>query len=81
MSDTDRLNVIRQVYLVLFREAESFHNRAGGNLAYLLRGIATSATMDFSQPQDREFVDCLRRWFPEQHPVWQFVAMVPEPHA
>lgn len=78
MSDADRLNLIRRVYDILFREAESFHNRTGGNLAYLLGGIATDTTMDFSQPQDREFVDWLRRAFPEHHLVWQFVEIVPD---
>jgi len=78
LSDTDRLHLIRQVFDLLFRETESFYNRTGGNLAYLLGGIASGTPMDFSEAGDREFVDCLRRRFPESHPLWIFVANDPD---
>ena len=78
MSDSERLQLIREVFGVLFRETESFHNRTGGNLAYLLGGIASDTPMDFTEPGDREFVDCLRRQLPESHPVWAFVLTVPD---
>ena len=78
MSDSERLQLIRQVFDALFRTTESFHNRTGGNLAYLLGGIASNTPMDFGEPNDRKFVGRLRRTLPEPHPVWAFVRTVPD---
>ncbi|MBI3866053.1 MAG: hypothetical protein HY290_29600 [Planctomycetia bacterium] len=73
MTQPDPLTLILEIYRVLLDATESFHNRTGGNLAYLFGAIVTGGAIDLSEPDDGEFLECLRTAFPADHPVWRFI--------
>lgn len=76
LSDSDKLQLAREVFDSVYNDSESFREyNLGSDLSYILGAIIDReySTVDWSTPCCEVTLNMFKRLFPEHHQVWNYI--------